>query len=175
MTYPIMLLYTAIECPSASWAKFTWDPPEQTDRQTNMTENITFLHYIVGGNKKAFFLRHTTHLPSSTSQLVWSGPCLGRGGSSSTTTSGGVLFHHHFWGGSSYSTTSRGVLFHHHFQWGPLPLPLLGGSSSATTSGGFPCDLSHNAVIYCYRMPQCIMGKIYMGSPPTDRLTDKHN
>ena len=27
VTYPIMLLYTAIGCPSASWAKFTWDPP----------------------------------------------------------------------------------------------------------------------------------------------------
>ena len=38
VTYPIMLLYTTIECPSASWAKFTWDPlPQrvgQTDRQT---------------------------------------------------------------------------------------------------------------------------------------------
>ena len=35
-TYPIMLLYTAIECPSGSWAKFTWNLPpgvEQTDRQ----------------------------------------------------------------------------------------------------------------------------------------------
>ena len=28
VTYPIMLLYTAIERPSASWEKFTWDPPE---------------------------------------------------------------------------------------------------------------------------------------------------
>ena len=39
MTYPIMLLYTAIECPSTSWAKFTWDLPprvEQTDRQTRV-------------------------------------------------------------------------------------------------------------------------------------------
>ena len=36
VTYPIMLLYTAIECPSASWAKFTWDTPAvgQIDRQT---------------------------------------------------------------------------------------------------------------------------------------------
>ena len=25
VTYPIMLLYTTIECPSASWTKFTWD------------------------------------------------------------------------------------------------------------------------------------------------------
>ena len=64
VTYPIMLLYTTIECPSASWAKFTWDPPL----------------------------------------------CV------------------HFWG----------VL----------------------------CDLSHNALIYHYRMSQCIMGKIHMGPPP---------
>ena len=35
MTYPIMLLYTTIEHPSASWAKFTWDPPPQLDRQTD--------------------------------------------------------------------------------------------------------------------------------------------
>ena len=28
VTYPIMLLYTTIECPSASWAKFTWNPPQ---------------------------------------------------------------------------------------------------------------------------------------------------
>ena len=45
------------------------------------------------------------------------------------------------------------------------------------TSGGVPCDLSHNALIYCYRTPQCIMGKIHMGPPPppiveqTDRQT----
>ena len=38
VTYPIMFLYITIECPSASRAKFTWDPPplgiEQTERQT---------------------------------------------------------------------------------------------------------------------------------------------
>ena len=38
VTYPIMLLYTTIDCPSASWAKFTWPPPPKlnrlTDRQT---------------------------------------------------------------------------------------------------------------------------------------------
>ena len=45
-----MLLYTAIEYLSASWAKFTWDLPEQTDWQTNMSESITFPHYVVGGN-----------------------------------------------------------------------------------------------------------------------------
>ena len=77
VTYPILLLYTTIECPSASWAKFTWDPPP---------------HFCV-----------------------------------------------HFW--------------------------------------GVPCDLSHNALIYCYRMPQCIMGKIHMGPPipKLNRLTDKHD
>ena len=54
VTYPIMLLYTTIELPSASWAKFTWDPPLElnrlTDWQTNSTENITFPHYIAGSN-----------------------------------------------------------------------------------------------------------------------------
>ena len=53
-TYPIMLLYTTIEFPSASWAKFTWDPPPPTkswaDWQTNTCENITFPHYVAGGN-----------------------------------------------------------------------------------------------------------------------------
>ena len=40
VTYPIMLLYTVIECPGALWAKFTWDPSPHkeldrlTDRQT---------------------------------------------------------------------------------------------------------------------------------------------
>ena len=50
-TYPIMLLYTTIECPSASWAKFTWDPlgVEQTDRQTRV--KTTFPHYVAGGKK----------------------------------------------------------------------------------------------------------------------------
>ena len=54
VTYPIMLLYTAIEHPSASWAKFTSPPPprvEQTDRQ--MCENITFPHTTyAGGNNQ---------------------------------------------------------------------------------------------------------------------------
>ena len=57
---------------------------------------------------------------------------------------------------SSTTTSRRGVLFHHHF-W------------------GVPCDLSHNPLIYHYRMPQCIMGKIHMGPPPkslTDRQTN---
>ena len=38
VTYPIMLLYTTIECPSTSWVKFTLTSPpppvEETDRQT---------------------------------------------------------------------------------------------------------------------------------------------
>ena len=79
------------------------------------------------------------------------------GGSSSTTTSGGSSSTTTS-GGSSFTTTSGWVLFHYHF-W------------------GVPCDLSHNALIYCYRIPQCIMGKIHMGPPPswTDWLTDKYN
>ena len=132
-------------------------------------------------NKKAFFLRHTAQLSSSTSQLVWPGPCL---------VGGGVLFHYHFWGVVLFHYHLQGggvlfhhhfqgeVLFHHHFQGGPLPPPLPGrGSSSTTTSreggplppplpGGVPCDLSHNGLIYRYRIPQCIMGKIHMKPPP---------
>ena len=89
-------------------------------------------------NKKAFFLRQTARLPSTTSQLVWSGPCPGQGPlpppllgrSSSTTTSGG----------SSSTTTSGGVLFHHHFQ-------------------GVPCDLSHNALdVTCLLSRHQLMG-----------------
>ena len=76
-------------------------------------------------------------------------PCSLPGGCTSVFTSGG--------GGSTSMFTS-------------------GGSTSVFTSGGVPCDLSHNAIIYCYRMPQCIMGKIYMEPPPhkeLDRLTDR--
>ena len=73
VTYPIMLLYTTIECPSASWVKFTWE---------------------------------NSHV------------CV------------------HFW-------------------------------------GGVPCDLSHNALTYCCRTPQCIMGTIHIRPPPpTQSLTD---
>ena len=127
--------------------------------------HCTFVHLVkTYDNKKAFFLRHAARLPSSTSQLVWSGPWLG----------GGVLFHYHF----------RGVLFHHHFQgvlfhyhfWGlggssstttsggggPLPPPLPGGSSSTTTSGGFPCDLSHNA-------PSASWAKFTWDHPPPNQ------
>ena len=89
-------------------------------------------------NKKAFFLRHATRLPSSTSQLVLfyhlfsihflGGPL--------HVGEGGVHFHVHF---------SRGVHFHVHFCGGPLPCSLLGGpllcslpggSTSMFTSGG---------------------------------------
>ena len=38
VTYPIMLLYTAIECPSASWAKFTWDPPPPPPELDRLTD-----------------------------------------------------------------------------------------------------------------------------------------
>ena len=48
---------------------------------------------------------------------------------------------------------------------GPLLCSLLGGPLLWSLSGGVPCDLSHNALRYCYRMPQCIMGKIHMGLP----------
>ena len=66
VNYPIMLLYTAIECPSASWTKFTWDFRDHfwghfcdhfwgslvtyPTMKTNTTENITFPHYVVGSN-----------------------------------------------------------------------------------------------------------------------------
>ena len=80
------------------------------------------------------------------------------GGSTSVFTSGGTP-----------AGPSRGVHFHVHFQTcgSPLPCSFL----------GVPCDLSHNALIYHYRMPQCIMGKIHMGCPPpkvgqTDRQTN---
>ena len=112
---------------------------------------------------------------------------------------GVVLFHQHFWGGplppplpggplppplpeggSSSVTTLGGLLLP------PLPggrsssTSTLGASSSASTSrgvlfhptSGVPCDLSHNALIYHYRMPQCIMGKIHMGLPPPPPQTD---
>ena len=46
MTYPIILLYTAIECPSASWAKFTWDPPPELDRQTDRQTQLKTLELI---------------------------------------------------------------------------------------------------------------------------------
>ena len=71
-------------------------------------------------------------------------------------------------GGSTSVFTSGG---------GPLPCSLLGGGGPLLCSlpggpfpysllGGVPCDLFHNALIYCYRTPQCIMGKIHMGPPP---------
>ena len=114
--------------------------------------------------RKPFFLRHTTLLPSSTSQLVWSGPCLG--GFSSTSTSGGYLgtavpwcwggylgtVVPWQWGGcplppalpGSSSTSTSGFFFHQYFQGVPLP-PVLLGSSSTSTSGGpmWPIPMMH--------------------------------
>ena len=69
-------------------------------------------------------------------------------------TSGGGPLPCSLLGGSTSMFTSGG---------GPLLSSLLGGSTSVFTSGGVPCDLSHNALIYHYRMPHCIMGKIHMG------------
>ena len=43
VTYPIMLLYTTIEHPSTSWAKFTWDPPPPRVEQTDKHE---WKHYL---------------------------------------------------------------------------------------------------------------------------------
>ena len=83
--------------------------------------------------------------------------------------------------GGPLSCSPPGVHFHVHFWGGPLPCSLLGGPLpcsllKGSTSGGVPCNLSHNALIYHYRMPQCIMDKIHMGPPPhrveqTDRQT----
>ena len=110
---------------------------------------------------------------------------------------GGVHFHVHFWGDPTYPIMlliycyrmlqcimgkirhGTPLHFHVHF-WGgggPLPCSHLGGIHFCVHFwGGVPCDLSHNALIYCYRMPQCIMGKIHMGPPPPpqlDRQTDR--
>ena len=81
--------------------------------------------------------------------------------------------------GGTLAGLSRGVDFHIHFWGGPLPCSFPGGSTSIFTSvfisGGVPCDLSRHVLTYCYRTPQCIMGKIHMDPPPElDRLTDKH-
>ena len=138
-------------------------------------------HLIIQPKQESLFSKAYCPLTQQyfSAGLVWSLPCWGGGGSSSTTTSGGgdplpppllgggVLFHHHLqwwgplppplWGGLFHYHFWR-VLFHHHF--------LGGGSSSTTTSRGVPCDLSHNAPIYRYRTPHCIIGKIHMGPPP---------
>ena len=94
------------------------------------------------------------------------------GGCTSMFTSGGPLpcsllgvhFHFHFWGSTSMFT-SGGVHFCVHFQ----------GVHFHVHFWGVPCDLSDNALLYCYRMPQCIMGIIHMGPAPPEfnRLTDK--
>ena len=108
----------------------------------------------------------------------------------------GVHFHVHFWGGPLLCSLQGGPLscsllggpLPCSLPGGPLPCSVLGGSTSMFSSGGstsmftsrgvhfhvhfqgVPCDLSHNALIYCYRMPQYITGKIHMG--PHQSLTD---
>ena len=142
----------------------------------------SWLHRLIGkypkwaknpeipNQQESLFCKDTARLPSITSQLVWSGPCLG----------GGVLFHYHFWwggplpprflGGSSSTTTSRGVLFHHHFLWGP-------------------CDQSHNALdVTCLLSRHQLMGLVWCSylytaapvhhekghmGPSLNRLTDR--
>ena len=47
VTYPIMLLYTTKECPSASWAKFTWDPPPPPQSwMDRLTDKHDWKHYL---------------------------------------------------------------------------------------------------------------------------------
>ena len=85
-------------------------------------------------------------------------------GSTSVFTSGGGSTSVFTSGGSTFMFTSGGIHFCLHLWGGPLPCSLL----------GVPCDLSHNTLIYCYIMPQCIMGKIHMGPPPElDTQTDR--
>ena len=157
------------------------DPSKQSLKNRNTTSKQ---------KRKPFFLRHTACLPSSTSQLVlfhhlfcihfWGGPLpcsllvgvhfwwgstsgggpllcslLGGGGSTSMFTSGGSTSMFTFEGGCTSMLTSGGVHFHVHFQ----------GVHFCVHLWGVPCDLSHNALIYHYRMPQCIMSKIHMGPP----------
>ena len=80
----------------------------------------------------------------------------------------GVHFHVHFWkgstsmftsggstsvftsGGSTSMFPSRGVHFHVHFWGGPLSCS--------------PCDLSHTALIYHYRMPSASWAKFTCSS-----------
>ena len=59
VTYPIMLLYTTTDCPSSSWAKFTWDHPLLcsflgggstsvfTSRGSHVTYPIMFLYTAI--------------------------------------------------------------------------------------------------------------------------------
>ena len=130
-------------------------------------------------NKKAFSLRYTACLPSSTSQLVCAlGGILGCCG---TLVLGGplppVLL------GSSSTSTSRrrssststsGVLFHQYF-WGShvtypimhLMLPVC----SPDTNWWVWFDAATYILLH-----QCIMGKVTWDPPPwTDWLADKHD
>ena len=98
-------------------------------------------------NKKAFFLRHTARLPSSTSQLVWSLPWGGGGdtwalwypGAGGGGYLGAVVPWHSGGGGGSSSTSTLGG-------GGPLPSVLLGGSSSTSTLAGSHVTYSHDAL-----------------------------
>ena len=107
-----------------------------------------------------------------------------RGGTpAGPSRSGGVHFRVHFWGcplpcsllgGPLLCSLPGGVLQLVHPEEGSTSMFTSGGVHFCVHFGGVPCDLSHNALIYCYRMPQCIMGKIHMGPPLLDRLKDKH-
>ena len=83
VTYPIVLLYTTIEHPSASWEKFILDPHYQslTDWQTNMSENITFLHTMYAGGKDCDWTRNAKFyiqlckLMEPKAIFLWRSPC----------------------------------------------------------------------------------------------------
>ena len=111
-------------------------------------------------NKKAFFLRHTTCLPSSSSQVVWSGPCLRGGGPLPPPLLGGVLFHCHF-------------------QGGPLPPPLLGGPLPPPLLGGPFHHHFWGSHVLLYTAIECppASWEQFTWDPSwieLDRLTDKH-
>ena len=91
--------------------------------------------------------------------------CLGGGGTLPGPSRGGGDPGWSIGGESTSVFTSRG---------GPFACSLLGGVHFRVHfgGGGVPCDLSNNALIYHYRMPQCIIGKIHMGPPPPTSLTD---
>ena len=139
-------------------------------------ENLHFYTLVISNehssNKEAFFLRHTTRLPSSTSQLVlfhhlfcihfWGGSTsvFTSRGSTSVFTSRGVHFCVHFWGSTSMFT-SGGVHFHVHFWGGPLLCSLLGGSHVT-----YPIMLLY-AAIEC---PSASWANSH-GTPPTSVFT----
>ena len=138
-------------------------------------------------NKEAFFLRHTAHLPSSTSQLVlfhhlfcihfW-------GGSTSVFPSVGIHFHVHLWGGpllcsltggSTSVFTSGGVHFCVHFWWGPLPCSLLGGPLPCSLLGGSHVTYLIMLLYTTIECPSTSWAKFTWDPlPELNRLTDKH-